>query len=50
MKNSEYNERPQLQIDLFEVQQEWEWQQKKLEAEKEKIEQKENTVIIIDLY
>lgn len=47
---TEYQERPQLQIDLFEVQQEWEWQQKKLEDEKKKVEQKENTVIIIDLY
>jgi hypothetical protein len=50
MKNVEYHERPQIQIDLFEVQQEWEWQQRKLEEEKKKAEQKENTVIIIDLY
>lgn len=46
-KKQEYEERPQLQIDLFEVQREWEhWQERELNKEKEK---KQETVIIIDI-
>ncbi len=47
MKREQYEERPHLQIDLFEVQQEWEWYQ---EQEKKKVEEeKVETVIIIDI-
>ena len=50
MKKQEYEERPMLQIDLFEVQQEWEWHQQKKQEEEKKELQKENSVIIIDIY
>ena len=43
----EYNDdRPYLQIDLFEVKQQWEWFQE--QEKKKKEEQKSETVIIID--
>jgi len=48
MKQQQYEERPQLQIDLFEVQSEWEWYQQQ-EEKKKKEEAKGGTVIIIDI-
>jgi len=48
MKREQYEERPQLQIDLFEVQQEWEWRQEQ-EQKKKAEEKKVETVIIIDI-
>lgn len=47
MKREQYEERPQLQIDLFEVQQEWEWHQE--QEKKKQLEEKKETVIIIDI-
>jgi len=43
----QYEERPQLQIDLFEVQSEWEWRQE--QEKKKQLEEKKETVIIIDI-